>query len=84
MDFNPNSIDAQFQKLHTSFEMHMKDRNERSDRQDVILREIVQHTKETNGRVTALEGKWKSAAGWIAGASAVFILVVQMFLHFWK
>lgn len=82
--FNPNSIDTQFAVLHTSIQLQNSSRNERMDAQDKVLREIKVQTAETNGRVTVLETKWKTAVGWIAGASATAIFVVQLALHFWK
>ena len=41
---------------------------------------IETQTVKTNGRVTALEGKWTKAIGMLMGVSAVFSLLFKVFL----
>jgi hypothetical protein len=54
-----------------------------------VLESILVQTKLTNGRVIILEGdvkelqgKWKYALGWIAGAVAVATVVLWLAAHF--
>lgn len=82
--FNPNSLDSQFSNLHTSIALQDKSRNYRMDRQDEVLKEIVVQTTKTNARVTKLEGRWKNAFAWLAGASASISAGLYFLVHFWK
>lgn len=44
MEYNPNSTDSQFASIHTTL-----------GSQNVMLFQILEETRRTNGRVTALE-----------------------------
>lgn len=69
--FDPQSFDAQFATLHTTLIEQNLSRNSRMDAQEDLLRKIEVQTTQTNGRVTILENKWKSAMAWVSGASFV-------------
>lgn len=88
IEFNPNSIDAQFATIHTELSAQSEDRKLRMDTQDNLLRDIKAQTTLTNGRVTILEFRWKNLAKWMAAAATAATvlaeLVVNIIGHFWK
>jgi len=69
LEFNPNSMDAQFGRLTTMIEDHNKSDEQWHQRFDVFLRDIKDQTTVANGRVRSLEQKWKYVIGWLAGGS---------------
>lgn len=56
----------------------LDDGTARMDAQDMVLAEIRVQTLKTNGRVTALENKWKLIAAKIAAGAMVLYGVGQL------
>lgn len=77
VEFNPKSFDAQIATLHATILAHNLRQSERMDTQDTTLARIEKQTTITNGRVTMLEGRWKTAVAYFAGASAAILLFLK-------
>lgn len=94
-DYNPNSPDALFSRIlerldadakarenfRTQILKRLDDGTTRMDSQDQALARIEIQALRTNGRVTALEKKWKHVAAKIATGATVLYGVGQFL--FW-
>ena len=93
--FDPQSTDAMFARILAENAADRERREEfraqilarfdagdaRMDAQDVMLGEIRAETRKTNGRVTRLEGHWKTVAAKIAGAATALYAIGQIVLY---
>lgn len=89
--FDPQSADAMFATILTRMEAdalarddfrrqilkRLEDGTTRMDSQDKVLAEIKTQTLKTNGRVTALETRWKMVAAKIAAGATVLYTLFQ-------
>lgn len=93
-DYHPQSHDAMFSRIIARLDADATDRatfrtqiltrfadgTKRMDEQDKALGRIEYQALKTNGRVTALEQKWKSVAAKIATSATLLYGVGQLII----